>query len=281
MLSTAKLVIAPDWQAAWPAPTVAAIFALEVGTVVKRGHTTEVRRVEIGARTVFIKKYWANSFAQCWSGALRGTLFGKSKVQREYENMHRLRAWGLDSPAPVAYGEERRAGWVVRSCLISEAIPVAVPLDKFITETTPPHLNPLPQTTGARKPDSPLPLAGEGQGEGLLFRLADYVRRLHEHKFIHHDLYWRNIILSGQSLAHFYLIDMHKSQPGSAIEQDLAALDAPAPFFFRRTERLRFFLRYRQHESLTAEDKQLIARTLALAEPMRARQLKRIREARR
>jgi hypothetical protein len=31
---------------------------------------------------------------------------------------------------------------------------------------TPPHFNPLPQTTGERKIPSPLPCKGEGQGEG-------------------------------------------------------------------------------------------------------------------
>ena len=45
--------------------------------------------------------------------------------------------------------------------------------------------------------------------------------------------------------------------------------------------RLRFFLRYRQHDRLTDDDRQLLRRVLALAAPMRDRQLKRIREARR
>ncbi|MEI6085486.1 MAG: lipopolysaccharide kinase InaA family protein [Verrucomicrobiota bacterium] len=244
MLATAKLICAPDWQAILRTESVASIYALATGTVVKRGQTTEVRRVEICGRTVFIKKYWSNSFGQLWSGALRGTFFGKSKARREYENLHRLREWGFDAPAPVAYGEERRAGWMVRSCLISEAIPNAVSLDEY---------------------------------RQLPYELADIVRRLHARGFVHHDLYWRNIILSGNR---FFLLDAHKGGPGD-IAQDLATLDAAAPFFFRRTERLRFFLRYRQHESLTTEDKQLIARLLALAAPQRDRQLKRIREARR
>ena len=40
------------------------------------------------------------------SGALRGTFFGRSKARREFRNLWRLRRWGLDAPAPVAFGEE-------------------------------------------------------------------------------------------------------------------------------------------------------------------------------
>jgi hypothetical protein len=60
----------------------------------------------------------------------------------------------------------------------------------------------------------------------------------------------------------------------------LATLDAPAPWFFRRTERLRFFLRYRRHPHLTAADKKLLRRVLKLAEPLREKQLGRVRRGR-
>lgn len=237
MFATSKLVVAPGWQSILPAE-------LPTGTIVKRGKTTEVRRVDLAGRTLYVKTYWSTTLRQLWSGALRGTFFGKSKARREYENLERLRAWGFDAPSPIAYTEERRAGWMTRSSLITEAIPDAVPLD------------------------------AHGQ---LPLDLADTIRRLHDRGFVHHDLYWRNIILSGHR---FFLLDAHKGGPGD-IAQDLATLDAAAPFFFRRTERLRFFLRYRQHNSLTGADKQLLRRVLTLAAPMRDRQLKRIREARR
>ena len=56
---------------------------------------------------------------------------------------------------------------------------------------------------------------------------------------------------------------------------DLAALDSPAPHFFRRAERLRFFLLYRNHRKLDAGDKSLLRLVLRLAEPLRERQLRR------
>jgi tRNA A-37 threonylcarbamoyl transferase component Bud32 len=262
MLSTSKLVIHPDWRDWLRAQGLATFSALAdcaAGTVVKTARSTEVRRLPLAGRTVFIKKYWANNFRQLWSGALRGAFFGKTKARREYDNLLQLRAWGFDAPAPVAYGEERRAGWVVRSCLVSEAIPEALSLDEFFV-----------RCQARRSTEEPT----------LLPALADYVRRLHARGFVHHDLYWRNIILSGNSRDHFFLLDAHKGGPGDPA-QDLAALDAAAPFFFRRADRLRFFLRYRHHNKLTPDDKSLLRRILALAEPLRERQLQRIRRAHR
>ena len=247
-----KLVVAPEW---WPVlqtrrlDTVAAVYACDAGTVVAHSRSTEVRRVELGHRVVFIKKYWVTKPSQIISGVTRGAVFGKSKVRREFDNLTRLRAWGLDAPAPVAYGEERRAGCLVRSCLISEAIPDARGLHVLIRE-----------------------------GYRDVTKLADYVRRLHDHHFIHCDLFWRNILVSGNTLDRFYLIDAHKGgyRRGCRAD-DLAALDAPAPAFFRRTERLRFFLRYLNHTGLTAADKALARRVLKLAAPLRDKQLSRVR----
>jgi len=238
---------AKEWQPLLRAhglDSVAAIYELDEGRGFTKTRTTEVRRVQLGDRAVFIKKYWVTKPSQIVSAATRGAVFGKSKVRREYENLVWLRAHGLDAPAPVAYGEERRARCLVRSCLLSEAVEGKA-------------FNP--------------------QHDDWLL-LADYIRRLHAQHFFHCDLFWRNILVAGNS---FYLIDAHKGgyRRGS-VAQDLAALDAPAPWFFRRTERLRFFLRYRNHPRLTVADKKLLHRLLRLAEPMRQKQLGRVRRGR-
>jgi hypothetical protein len=57
---------------------------------------------------------------------------------------------------------------------------------------------------------------------------------------------------------------------------DLATIDSAATAFFRRTERLRFYLKYHEIERLTPEHKQAIARVLKRADPLRARQLRRL-----
>lgn len=272
MLRAQKLVVSPGWETflrAGGIDGVDAVYRLQVGEQITRSRSTEVRRVSLAhegtPRVVFIKKYSANNARQLWSGALRGTLFGKSKARREFENMARLRDWGLDAPAPVAYGEERRARWLTRSFLISEGIPDPVPLDVFIRDILP------------GKPE----IERRRLRRELIGKLADYTRRLHEKRFVHHDYFWRNIILTGHSLEHFALIDAHKGRlwPSWAEQQsrakDLATLDAPAPRFFRRSERLRFLLRYRGVEKLRADDKEFIRQILRLAAPMRELQTRR------
>jgi tRNA A-37 threonylcarbamoyl transferase component Bud32 len=276
MRCTDKLVIAPGWESLLRAQQwdrVRSFFEITPGAAVTRSGSTEVRRLTVGEgpnrRILFLKKYWVNRPAQLWRGLFRGTFFGRSKVRREYENLARLRRWGLDAPPPVAYGEERCARWLLRSLLLSEGVPDPRPLDLFIRDDLP-ALPPAQQRHRRRE---------------LILRLADYTRRLHDHRFVHHDYFWRNIILTGQSLDHFHLIDAHKGRcwrPWEANRcraKDLAALDAPAPRFFRRTERLRFFLAYSGHARLTVADKQLIRGVLGQAGPLRGPQLQRVRDA--
>ncbi|HUK81962.1 MAG TPA: lipopolysaccharide kinase InaA family protein, partial [Verrucomicrobiae bacterium] len=268
MLSASKLVVAPDWQAALSARQLGRFDALWnlSGEVVKRANSTEVVRVALEGHTIFVKKYWVTGLNQLLSAVTRGALLGRTKVRCEFENMQQLRAWNLDAPAPVAYGERRLLGWLRRSLLVTEGIVDPMPLDAFISDT-------LPKRPELRRE--------------LLEKLADYVHRLHAHRFEHHDLYWRNIILSGGAPTHFYLLDAHKGsvwQPAREREargHDLGTLDAPAPAFFRRTERLRFLLRYLHKSRLDDEAKAIAWLALASAEPIRKRQIKRVREARR
>ncbi|MGA2605155.1 MAG: lipopolysaccharide kinase InaA family protein [Verrucomicrobiia bacterium] len=267
------VMITPEWQELLRQrglPGVEAVYRLREGAVLKGGAATELRRLEWRddnqTRVLFIKKYWYPTFRLRWSGFYRGTFFGTSKVRREYENLARLRAWGLDAPAPVAYGEERRGRWLHRSYLISEGVPSPMPLDVFIRDV-------LPAMSAPER---------RQQQTELLQRLADYTRRMHDHHFVHHDYFWRNILLSGRSLAHFFLIDSHKGRCWKSWAEfdgrakDLATLDSPAPWFFRRSERLRFFLRYREHPRLTTGDKDLVRLILRLAKPMRTSQLNRV-----
>lgn len=247
-----------------------AVYRCDQGEVIKRTGSVEVRSLRLGfsphERTVFIKKYWAGHPSQLWSGMFRGVLFGRSKARREYENLDRLRGWGLDAPAPVAFGEERQAGWLLRSFLISESVVDPQPLHVFIRERL--------QATEAGKQHA---LRKE-----LIEQLAGFTRRLHENAFVHHDYFWRNILLSGGDLKRFFLIDAHKGrrwfpwEERRARAKDLATLDAPAAPFFSRTERLRFFLLYRGRPSLNGEDKALLRLTLRMAAPLRERQLRRV-----
>ena len=276
MASRENVMIAPEWQELLRQRgllTVDAVYRFRDGTILIGGTATELRRVEFRdekqTRVLYIKKYWYPTSKLRWSGFYRGTFFGTAKVRREYENLARLRDWGLDAPSPVAYGEERHGGWLHRSFLISEGVPAPLSLDLFIRDV-------LPAMSAPER---------RKQQRDLIRRLADYTRQMHEHRFVHHDYFWRNILLSGKSLAQFFLIDSHKGRlwkswgESAGRAKDLATLDSPAPRYFRRSERLRFFLAYRGHTRLTSADKDLLRLVLKLAEPMRPGQLDRIRRA--
>lgn len=249
---------------------VEGVYRCDSGDIITRSGSTEVRRVTLGsgstALTVFIKKYWISRPKQLWSGMFRGTFFGCPKARREFENLALLRTMGLDAPEPIAYGEERKAGWLVRSYLISDGVPAPKPLHEYIR-------NELVALTGETRHKT---------RRMLIENLAAYTRRLHDHHFVHHDYFWRNILLSHGALDHFYLIDAHKgrrttlSSNSPARASDLSALDSAAPRFFSRTERMRFFLLYRGHRQLDSADKALLRHTLELAGPMRERQLSRV-----
>lgn len=278
MLRTLKTIIAPTWRERLriqKLDSVSGVYESATGSTVTRSGSTEVRRVVLGGEAggaesaVYIKRYWVNRLGQLWSGVFRGAFFGCGKARREFENLARLRAWGLDAPEPIAYGEERRARFLVRSFLISAGIPNPMPLDLYIRDR-------LKQETGP---------PGSERRRALIDALADATKRLHDHRFVHHDYFWRNIILSGSSLGHFFLIDAHKGrvwrpfQEQQARATDLAALDAPAEAYFRRTERLRFFLRYCGCSRLDGVSKELLRTILQRAGPMRKKQLERVSSA--
>jgi tRNA A-37 threonylcarbamoyl transferase component Bud32 len=277
MSRSQKTTIAPGWQT-WlrraGLDTVAGVYANPTGNVITQSRTSEVRRIALMAdgkpRVLFLKKYWFNSWQDLWKGMLRGALLGRAKARREFASLQLLHQLGIGAANPVACGEERQAGWLRRSFLITEGVPDPMPLDEFIRDALPA----LPAAEQRR------------QRRQLITVLADFTARMHAARFVHHDFFWRNLILSGASREEFFLIDAPKGQlwqPGAALRsraKDLATLDAPAPRFFRRTERLRFFLRYAGHPRLTATDKKLIRRALRVAGAERERQLRRVGEPR-
>ena len=213
-----------------------------------------------------MKKYHFLKPAKLWKGMLRGTFFRDSKVKHEYAFLLELRRNGVDAAVPIAYGEQRLARWLLRSFLVTEGVPEPTPLDIFICQLLPR----LPAREHKRT------------RHRLLTGLAESMRRFHAKGFVHNDLYWRNIVLSRLSLDRFFLIDAPKGRRCWPWEKqrcrakDLATLDAPAPLFFRRTERLRFFLYYVGGQRLTPTDKRLLRVILRRAEPERERQFRRV-----
>ena len=267
-----KIVLAPDWQPfarEQGLDQVAGVFGRADGVVVTRSGSTEVRRLEwvsgASRRTIFIEEYWIRGARGRVAGGFSRNVAGRPKVRRENAQLVRLVSWDWTRRGSRRR-VERRAGFVVRSFLVSEAVADPMPLDQFI---------------GNLLPACP-PEEQRRRRAALLRQLAASTRRMHERRFVHHDYYWRNIILSGFSFEHFWLIDSHKGnvwRPWAGHRsraKDLATLDAPAPHFFRRTDRLRFLLAYLDEERLTPRAKRLIRSILRIAQPLRRQESRRM-----
>lgn len=65
-----------------------------------------VQLVSVAGRKMVLKKYKPNG----WVTGLIYTLFRKSKARRAYEHAITLTSLGFDTPQPIAYFEDKRAG---------------------------------------------------------------------------------------------------------------------------------------------------------------------------
>lgn len=101
-------------------------------------------------------------------------------------------------------------------------------------------------------------------------QLARYTRIMHEHRFTHNDLKWRNLLIDDE--VRLYLIDCPNGDFWRGfwlkyrITKDLACLDKVAKYHLSATQRLRFYLQYRQRTRLNAADKCRIRHVLRFFE---------------
>ena len=116
----------------------------------------------------------------------------------------------------------------------------------------------------------------------LITEVAKAVRQMHDHGFEHHDLFLRNMMISGQDMSNLYIMDAPRAYfwPQFIMRMrrsvDLATLDAAATQLFTRSQRMRFMHLYLNCNKLTDQDKKLIWQILDRAKPIRERQLSRL-----
>ncbi len=170
---------------------------------------------------------------------------GRSRVRAEWENLDRLRQLGVPTVKAVAFGEEGRRG-----ALVTAEVPGAVDLRAFVT----------PQLAAARY-------------DAVAGLLSRYVRAMHQAGFVHGDLKWRNVLVGQREDGpEVFVIDCPQGRwlPGPlrhrAIIKDLACLDKVAKKRLSRTQRLRFFLEYRQCRGLGPKEKKEIRMILKFFE---------------
>ena len=266
--------IDPSWTALLDRHGVGTLSSLlnwEEGVLVESANGSEVWRISITdstgvERVLYLKKYLIYNSRRLRSEFLKGAFFGRSKARREFANLERLRGFEIDVTAPVAFGEERSLGRLTRCFLMTEEVPESRNLDEVLMKE-------LPEMPGR---------LAKSTRRSLIFRLAETTRKMHRNGFVHRGFFFRNILISGNRFNRVFVFDAPRGRkwPGWLLgrkpEKDLATIDSAATVFFRRTERLRFYLKYHEIEQLTPEHKLTIARVLKRAESLRARQLRRL-----
>jgi RIO-like serine/threonine protein kinase len=105
--------------------------------------------------------------------------------------------------------------------------------------------------------------------ESMSTKLAKAVAQLHQHRFAHNDLNWRNILVVPDDDPQVYLIDCARGRRWIApflqfrIVKDLTHLDKFGQVYLSRTQRLRFYLTYCGERRLSAASKRRLRRVLA------------------
>lgn len=214
-----------------------AVFALRGERITKDG-ISEVIRVELGGVFYYVKRY-------CSNGKGLRRFIARTRVKTECRNLKRFAKWGIPTPQVVAAGLQRSKGAFIRGALITKELPETIDLARLTQSDK-----------RAGRMDNPQWVRSISQ------QVAAITRQMHDHHFAHNDLKWRNLLVDDADKV--YLIDC----PNGAfwwgpllryrIVKDLACLDKVAKRHLSRTQRLRFYLQYRDRQRLNAADKQRI-----------------------
>ena len=164
----------------------------------------------------------------------------------EWVWLNRLIADGIPCPRPIAFGEELAGSCERRSVLLTEAVP-GKSLERWMTLWGEPDRPTIRQLIGPT---------------------ADMVARLHNHGYIHRDLYLSHLFFDPEETSDrcLHLIDLARViRPTRGhlrwIVKDLASLSYSTPAsLVSRTDRLRWLKRYLQVSKLDGSGRRLVYR---------------------
>lgn len=240
-----------DWQivgelgadAARAFANLDAVFALD-GERIASDPLSEVIRVSIAGECFYVKRYWA-------AGKGLRRFIGRPRVEAEWQNLQHFSDWGIAVAPLVAWGLQRRAGFFQRGALITSEVPGTTDMAAMACSGDP-------------------RLADRQWVQRVSEQVASATRALHDHHFAHNDLKWRNLLVN--EAGELFLIDCPSGDfwwgplLNHRIVKDLACLDKVARYTLSRTQRLRFFLLYRQRQRIGPGDKALIRKILTYFE---------------
>lgn len=183
-------------------------------------------------------------------------LFKLKRIERdgliEWENICKIKDIGINTVTPVAAGSRRMGFLYEESFIITEDLFYAKKLDNFFRE----NFNPPADKVKVK-------LKME-----IIYGVADIVKKLHENRLCHQDLYLGHfyIQLYGNGEFKLYLIDLQRVRESNStpvhrryVIKDLSQLLFASHYevFVSNLDRLRFYKRYRGGKRLTCDDLKL------------------------
>lgn len=209
-----------------------AIFKLQ-GEHITGERISNVIRIEYQGIRYYVKRYYV-------AGKGLRRFFGKPRIQSEWENLLWFAQQGIPTAPVVAYGMQKNFSLFQRGALITQEIPDTKDLVEIARNNDP-------------------RLADRQWVQHISQQVADAMRVMHAHHFIHNDFKWRNLLVDDRGK--LYLIDCPLGDfwRGKLFEhrllKEFATLDRVARYKLSNTQRLRFYLQYVQKNKLAAEDK--------------------------
>jgi len=213
-------------------------------------HRSRLRfEIDSPPTTLFLKRYDSPPILV----QLRNWLSARRRISCglfDFEPTIKLTAAGINTPKIISYGERRGIFFEKRSFIITEKIPDAESLEWRLPDcfNTPPTVESLKLR------------------RNFIAQLAAFVKKFHETKYRHRDLYFSHIFYDDNG--RFYLIDLARTfRPGLFAKRfrikDIAQVYYSAQGrYFSKTDRLRFYLGYTGHSKLTGKDKVFIRKVI-------------------
>jgi tRNA A-37 threonylcarbamoyl transferase component Bud32 len=213
------------------------------GELISSSAINRVIKFYINGTGYYVKTYTAG-------GKRFRRYIGRSKVRSEWENLLFFKKLGIPVPELVACGQDIHLGLFNRGAIITNEVKNSSDL-----------------ATLARNESDFIKNKAWMEYVGLLY--SDYAKRIHQNKFIHADLKWRNILVTKDSKPEVYFIDCPTGRKlfGPFFNhwriKDLACLDQIARDHLKGTTRLKLYKNYTGRNNLSEKDKKIIRKILS------------------
>lgn len=241
--TSANWTIEPAWQS-HPITELFGSFdaaANPDGDMISLGRQSHVHKVDTEHGIFFVKQYFQATGISAW--------LGYSRCEVEIRNIKHFEALGIRCGNLVAHGIERKRGRTQRGILITSNVDNSHDL-RWVAENSASFKN-------------------KQWRHAIIDQLALVARQLHQENFCHNDFQWRNVLVIEDAEPTIALIDCPFGRRfqwpffNYRSIKDLGSLDEQARLHLSRSDRLRFFKRYRNISKLGESDKKMIRTMLA------------------